>query len=68
MPIPFLLAHGGLGAFDEVIFVSIAAIFIVMMGISWVRSRNIDPDLDDTPERADEPNLQSDSPDHIALD
>ncbi len=68
MPIPFLLAHGALGGVDEVIFVSVAAIFIVMMGISWVRSRNLDLDLEDTPEQSDEPDMQADSPDHIALD
>lgn len=43
---PVLLAHGALGYWDELIFVSIAAIFIVMMGVSWVRSRGIE----DTPE------------------
>ncbi|MBL8118844.1 MAG: hypothetical protein J0L63_11470 [Anaerolineae bacterium] len=35
-----ILAHGALGIWDEVIFLSIGAIFLVMMGISWVRSRN----------------------------
>ncbi len=35
-----LLAHGALGAFDELIFVGVAVIFLVMMGISWIRSRS----------------------------
>ena len=35
----FILAHGALGDFDELIFLSIAAIFLIMMGIAWVRSR-----------------------------
>lgn len=43
MQLPLILAHGALGAWDEVIFVSIAAIFLVMMGISWVRSRTAAP-------------------------
>ncbi|MCY4540074.1 MAG: hypothetical protein OXE52_17815 [Chloroflexi bacterium] len=41
-----ILAHGALGPFDEIIFVSIAIIFIVMMGISWVRSQGL-PELED---------------------
>jgi hypothetical protein len=40
---PVILAHGSLGAFDEVFFIGIAALFIVMMGISFVRSRNAQP-------------------------
>ena len=35
----FILAHGSLGEWDELIFLSIAAIFLIMMGIAWVRSR-----------------------------
>ncbi|MCY4021510.1 MAG: hypothetical protein OXG39_19070 [Chloroflexi bacterium] len=41
-----ILAHGALGPFDEIIFVSIAIIFVVMMAISWVRSQGL-PELDD---------------------
>lgn len=40
MPFIPILAHGALGIFDELIFISVAAIFLVMMGISWVNSRN----------------------------
>ena len=39
MPFTPILAHGALGAFDEVIFISVAAIFLIMMGISWFISR-----------------------------
>jgi len=35
-----ILAHGALGGYDEIIFVGVAAAFLVMMGISWFRSRN----------------------------
>ena len=45
MSTPIILAHGALGNWDEVIFLSIAAIFLIMMGISWVKSRNTTPDL-----------------------
>lgn len=40
----FILAHGSLGEWDEIVFLSIAAIFLIMMGISWVRSRVSTPD------------------------
>ena len=45
----FILAHGALGEWDELIFLSIAAIFLIMMGIAWVRSRV------STPEALEEP-------------
>ena len=41
-----ILAHGALGPFDEIIFASIAVIFVVMMGISWARSQGL-PELED---------------------
>lgn len=37
-PLPFL-AHGALGPYDELIFLGISVIFLVMMGISWFTSR-----------------------------
>jgi len=42
-----LLAHGALGPWDELIFLSVFVIFIIIMGVSWVRSRALgDDDLD----------------------
>ncbi len=38
---PVILAHGALGPFDEIIFLSIALVFLAMMGISWVRSQQL---------------------------
>ncbi|MCY4063533.1 MAG: hypothetical protein OXG53_14270 [Chloroflexi bacterium] len=38
---PVVLAHGALGPFDEIIFLSIAVVFLAMMGISWVRSQQL---------------------------
>ncbi len=42
-----LIAHGALGIWDEIIFLSIVVIFVGFMGISWVRSRFAEPHLDD---------------------
>jgi len=53
MSAPIILAHGTLGNWDEVIFLSVAAIFLIMMGISWVRSRNVKPDLGESELHAD---------------
>jgi hypothetical protein len=54
-----VLAHGSLGPFDEILYLGVAAIFIVMMGISWMRSRYQPPKLDDpaepTPDEPDTP-------------
>jgi hypothetical protein len=50
VPIP---AHGLLGALDEVLFAGVAVIFLVMMIISWLYSRNLAPvEDDDTDENA----------------
>ena len=38
---PVILAHGALGPFDEIIFLSIALVFLAMMGISWLRSQQL---------------------------
>ena len=45
----FILAHGSLGEWDELIFLSIAAIFLIMMGIAWVRSRVSTPEVLEEP-------------------
>jgi hypothetical protein len=57
MKIPIILAHGALGGFDEVIFIGVAIVFIVMMGASWIKSRSMEPLLDE-----DEPEPNSDKP------
>ena len=62
-----ILAHGALGAWDEVIFASVAVIFVVMMAISFIKSRNIDPDADDPTETVFS-TTEQDSPDHFRLD
>lgn len=64
---PFL-AHGALGIWDEVIFISLAAIFLAMMGISWLRSR-MDPleTLDDAPP-SPAPESETPAPERFRLD
>ncbi len=59
-----LLAHGALGIFDEVIFLSISAVFVVMMFISWFRSRALEDE--DTPE--DSVLTPSSTPDSMPLE
>lgn len=41
----FVLAHGALGIWDEVIFIGVGILFLVFMVISWVRSRAIPPHI-----------------------
>jgi hypothetical protein len=69
MTYPVILAHGALGIWDEVIFISVAAIFLVVMGISWVKSRMTSPPLPDTPPPArTDDQAESPSPTHFRLD
>ena len=46
MSFPIIPAHGALGPFDELIMLGAAVIFLVMMGISWVKSRNTRPEFE----------------------
>ncbi len=41
---PVILAHGALGPFDEIIFLGIAVVFLGMMGMSWLRSQQLEDD------------------------
>lgn len=61
---PFVLAHGALGAADEIILIAVAVGFFILMGISFVKSRNKQVDQGDVP-TAD---AASDKPDHFRLD
>lgn len=53
MSFPIILAHGALGSWDEIIFLSVAAIFLIMMGISWIRSRTSSFDEPEAPPTED---------------
>lgn len=60
---PVILAHGALGPFDEIIFIGIAVIFLGMMGVSWLRSQ----DLEDDELEPGEPAASSDA-EHFELE
>lgn len=75
MTLPTFLAHGVLGAFDELMFAGVAVVFLVMMGISWVRSRSFEPEWEDehtapenSAESAENPSEQSTDSEHFRLD
>ncbi len=72
-----ILAHGALGPYDELIMLGVMTIFLVMMGISWVRSRNTRPAFEqaqedeqarDLAEKTDEPGDNRDNPERFRLD
>ncbi len=71
--ITIILAHGALGAWDEIIFLGIALIFIGLMGLTWIRSQTIK--IEDEEEEPQTPahRLKKDkkaprTPDHFKLD
>ncbi len=64
---PMILAHGALGSWDEVIFLSIVAIFFIIMAVAWVRSRAMQGDDSITP--VDTPSeAAADDTDRFTLD
>ena len=70
MHLPIILAHGALGGWDELVFLGVAAIFLVMMGISWVRSRNstLPPDQPETQSASEPTPSDANTPDHFRLE
>lgn len=67
MPV-VILAHGLLGGFDEIIFVSIALVFVGMMGISWYRSQQmIDDEADDNPDDSAQDTSDDEQSEHFEL-
>ncbi|MEO0561823.1 MAG: hypothetical protein AAF125_06905 [Chloroflexota bacterium] len=42
----FFLAHGALGPYDELIYLGVAVIFVVMMIVSWFQTRMTEYDDD----------------------
>lgn len=61
-PFPVILAHGALGIWDEVIFICVGLGFLGMMGVSWMRSRELDLD-DSAPAGEDAAPAAVDAPD-----
>ncbi len=49
---PVVIAHGALGPFDEIIFLSIAVVFLAMMGVSWVRSQQLPEEETEAPDES----------------
>lgn len=69
MPFPIILAHGALGEYDELIEFFVAAIFLTLMGISWVKSRNTRPNFDQQEQSENREFTEpSDEPDRFSLD
>lgn len=68
MNLPTLLAHGALGSWDEIVFLSIAAIFLIVMGLSWIRSRAASPDEVDAVDETAEDTPQPEASSHIRLE
>jgi len=66
MDLPILLAHGALGNWDEIIFGGVAVIFLAFMALSWVQSRNTEPDFDDAP--SESATLDTTTSDHVSLE
>ncbi len=66
MNIPIILAHGALGPFDEMIFLGIAVVFLGLMGVSWLKSRNIPDELEE--EKPAEAAQEPEAPDRFRLD
>lgn len=64
MPLPTIIAHGATGPFDELIYLGIAVIFVVIMIVAWLRSRTVEFESD---EAAESPTEQ-DSPERFKLD
>ncbi|MEO8392534.1 MAG: hypothetical protein ABI700_06045, partial [Chloroflexota bacterium] len=58
-----ILAHGALGPYDELIMGSAAVIFLIIMGISWVRSRNTRPEFEDEALKEENQRVQSEKAD-----
>jgi len=65
-----LLAHGALGYWDEAIFAGVSVLFIIMMGVSWVRSRNMEPEFEDEfpKTKPDDSAADDHSPERFRLD
>lgn len=62
-----ILAHGALGGFDELIFAGVGVVFVVMMVMSWIRSRNAPLDYEDDELTSPAPENPADGPDHVNL-
>lgn len=53
---PVIMAHGALGPFDEIIFLGIAIVFLLMMGVSWLRSQQMPDEIEEEQDDSAEQN------------
>jgi H+/gluconate symporter-like permease len=69
MPVyPPILAHGALGVFDEVLLIGVVIAFVVIMAVSYLRSRG-SFEAESAPLSPSEPAPQeADAPDRYRLD
>jgi hypothetical protein len=62
------LAHGALGNWDELILLGIGVIFLTIMALAWVYSRNTEYDFDDTSKADPESSDSESTPERFKLD
>lgn len=43
MHLPVISAHGALGSLDEIVFLGVAVAVIILMAVTWLRSRGSVP-------------------------
>ena len=56
---PFILAHGAVGPWDDILVVGIAIVFTGFMVYSWFKSRDFEPVLEeDEAEKSDTDEVQ----------
>lgn len=58
MPI-VILAHGALGAFDEIVFIGVVVVFLAMMALSWFRSQQLTDEMPDQDSKPSQDTVQS---------
>lgn len=71
MNLPIILAHGALGAFDEIIFIAAAVLFATLMGVAWWRARGdvvIDELADEESTAAEPTPTSTEAPDRFKLE
>lgn len=71
MNLPIILAHGALGAFDEIIFIAAAVLFATLMGVAWWRARGdvvIDELAEEDASPANAPASSDQAPDRFKLE
>lgn len=68
MDLPVLLAHGILGPWDDLIFLGVAVVFLVIMGISWIYSRTFVAELEEEDQSETTSQENAESSDQFKLD